>query len=127
MDPEITERARAIDAAVGELKQRIEELSGLGPADELAILAGALGRVSSKLARRSEELQSEPPPEPVEERAPETAPGGAAPRSGLAIVATELALSGSSREDVAGYLSDRYGVEDATELLDEVFGAPEPG
>ncbi|MBN1530209.1 MAG: hypothetical protein JW895_14205 [Thermoleophilaceae bacterium] len=61
----------------------------------------------------------EPEPEPEPEPAPEpAAPGGAdAPR----LIALNMVLNGSSREEVARYLDENFDLEDPGELLDEVW------
>jgi hypothetical protein len=36
-------------------------------------------------------------------------------------VATELAVAGASRTEIESYLRERYGIQDASDILDEVF------
>ena len=41
--------------------------------------------------------------------------------SGARLVAMNLALDGSSREDVEEHLKEKFGIDDASTLLDDVF------
>jgi DivIVA domain-containing protein len=67
-------------------------------------------------------------PEPVAAAAP-AAPGPAAPAAkngdsaAARIVALDMALSGTSREDTDRYLADNYDLPDRAALLDEVYAA----
>jgi hypothetical protein len=134
---DLADTARRIDALTDELRRRTQALDGSPHGDELAVLAGALTRVTKKLVARCAELgvdrTAAPPPAAPEQPAPapEPAPAPALgvragtpprrPRSGLAIVATELAVAGASRTEIESYLRERYGIQDASDILDEVF------
>ncbi len=56
-----------------------------------------------------------PPPEPAVEKRPRK--GGEAPR----LIALNMMLDGSSREEVGRYLDENFDLEDPGELLDEVW------
>jgi DivIVA domain-containing protein len=64
------------------------------------------------------------PPEPAAPPAPAAAP---APKNGdsaaARIVALDMALSGTSREDTDRYLAENYDLPDRAALLDEVYAA----
>jgi vacuolar-type H+-ATPase subunit H len=66
-----------------------------------------------------------PEPEPV--TIPEPQPGPPAPAANGAddaaprLVAMKMALDGSSREEIASLLADKYELDDSGELLDTVF------
>src|SRR3954469_23310942 len=59
-----------------------------------------------------------PPPVPIAEQPEETADENA---ERIRLFALNLALSGSSREDVIAELHDNFGVDDPGEILDAVF------
>jgi DivIVA domain-containing protein len=74
----------------------------------------------------------EPPPEPERAAAPEPAvapdpPATHEPKDGdsaaARIVALDMALSGTSREDTDRYLAENYDLADRAALLDEVYAA----
>jgi hypothetical protein len=50
---------------------------------------------------------------------------GAGGESSALLVAVDMAQEGSTREEVDAYLRDELGVEDTSELLDEVFSSAE--
>jgi len=135
---DLADTARRIDALTDELRRRTQALDGSPHGDELAVLAGALTRVTKKLVARCAELGIDmtgalEPPSTDPASAPAAMPASAAPlgvraatpprrqRSGLAIVATELAVAGASRTEIESYLRERYGIQDANDILDEVF------
>jgi hypothetical protein len=65
----------------------------------------------------------EPPVIPATE-APASAPASAdrpADEAGARLIALNMALSGTSREETARYLAEHYALEDADALLDDVY------
>jgi hypothetical protein len=71
---------------------------------------------------------AEPEPEPpVEHAAPPeeipSEPAADAPRApeGARLIALNMALSGTPREETARYLRDNYGLMDDDKLLDDVY------
>jgi len=61
-----------------------------------------------------------PDPEPViEAPAPPVAQGQGV--EGARVIALNMALNGSSREDTAHYLSENFELDDPDALLDEVY------
>jgi hypothetical protein len=70
----------------------------------------------------STEPQS-PPPAPPEQPAPEQQPAAAdAPRvsEGARLLATQMAVAGSSRDEIAWRLREEFGIQDASAILDEI-------
>jgi vacuolar-type H+-ATPase subunit H len=61
------------------------------------------------------------PPAPVERRG-----AGAGSPAGARLLATQMAVSGSSREEIAARLRNGFEVEDADAILDAILG-PEEG
>jgi hypothetical protein len=97
-----------------------------GEMDELARLADALVEQLADTRQHYEQLRTdldchEPrgrgPAPSVEE--PEETPEKSVER--MRLFALNLALSGSSREDVVAELHDTFGIDDAGEILDAVF------
>ena len=64
----------------------------------------------------------EPEPEPEPEPAPAKAPAGnGADEAGARIIALNMALGGSSREETAAYLAENFSLPDPAALLDDVY------
>jgi hypothetical protein len=63
--------------------------------------------------------QSTPPPAP-----PADEQGGAAPSpsDGARLLAAQMAVAGSSREEIESRLRDEFGIEDAAPILDGILG-----
>ncbi len=92
---------------------------------ELGNLLMALRASGERLLQGLEDLQAEvgggePAPEPV----PEEDFAAAAPApddAGARLIALNMALSGSSREETARYLAENFTLADPEALLDDVF------
>jgi hypothetical protein len=70
----------------------------------------------------AEEPSAEEPPEP--EASPAVAAGAGAPTAagdGARVIALNMALNGSSREETARYLSENFDLDDPEPLLDDVY------
>jgi cell division septum initiation protein DivIVA len=67
-----------------------------------------------------------PPPQEEADAAEEEGAGGRPRRrsnlAGARLLATQMAVSGSSREDIAGRLRTEFGIEDSTAILDAILG-----
>jgi DivIVA domain-containing protein len=112
--------ARVQDAAAS-LVTRLDELQG-----ELDQLLDGLRKSAEKLSeglgelhRRAGELEAEP-------RAPEPEPEPVAPvtqgdEAGARIIALNMALGGSSRDETAAYLAEHFALADPDSLLDDVY------
>jgi cell division septum initiation protein DivIVA len=119
---EAAERAAAgvIDDAERQARSRLEEAGAR--ADRI---------VAERLRALADELD---PPGPDERRAPHLkpveavpAPGGQppAPRrsgAGARLLATQMAVSGKSREEIDSRLRSDFGIGDPSEILDAILG-----
>jgi DivIVA domain-containing protein len=127
---ETREHVARVTAAADRLRERIEQMERditklvvdlrtgaerlRGDLDGLQAGTDALAHVSHAAPR---EPAAAPPP----------APSGVAPKNGdsaaARIVALDMALSGTPREETDQYLAENYDVPDRTALLDEVYAA----
>jgi hypothetical protein len=131
------EELRAVGEGIGESREVAEEPAAEAPAP---LEEPAPVEESAPL----EEPAAEEPtrvrePAPVEEPAPEEEPANAEPAAagaepaaapgdgheGARVIALNMALNGSSREDTARYLSENFELEDPEALLDEVYARVE--
>jgi hypothetical protein len=123
---EAAERAASgvIDDAEEEARRRIEEANDR--ADRL---------VAERLRALADELDppaSEPQPRPRLRRvdpgdpAPAARPPAPAPRrsgsAGARLLATQMAVCGSSREEIEARLRSEFEIEDTSEILDAILG-----
>jgi len=116
---------RVQDAASGMLA-RLDQLQG-----ELTSLLDALRRSGERLNEGLAQLHEQvgdvagAPPEPAVEPEPEPEPApppaGNGDEAGARLIALNMALSGTPREETARYLADNYALEDAEGLLDDVY------
>jgi DivIVA domain-containing protein len=69
------------------------------------------------------ELEPEPEPEPVPEPEPEAASSGRSIRGaeGARLIALNMALNGTPRDETARYLEQNFELDDQDALLDEVY------
>jgi vacuolar-type H+-ATPase subunit H len=67
----------------------------------------------------SHQTQDRPPQEPYAER---RRSGGAIPTAGARLLATQMAVGGSSRAEIEQRLRSDFGIENAEELLDGILG-----
>ena len=127
------EHVATVRSAAAELRVRIAELeAGLAAlADRVAEIVPAEDRVPT-----AEPQPAEPPPVAVapvasEPTAPEPPPpasmpaagGVSADSDGARLVALNMALSGSSREETDRYVAEHFDVPDRTALLDDVYAS----
>jgi DivIVA domain-containing protein len=116
----IEQMERDMTQLVIDLREGAERLRG--DLDELQAgtdeLSQAGGEATPVAAAPEPEPQSEPEPAP---------PAGPAPKNGdsaaARIVALDMALSGTPREDTDHYLAENYDLPDRAALLDEVYAA----
>lgn len=138
---EAREHVHRVSTAARELLERIGSLD-----EELAAMLGRLredaGRLSSELRSLERDvidvgpgpepalpepvLEFAPEPEPIE--GPEPAEQGETADTALVdddeaarLVALDMALGGSPREETEAYLSQHYQLSDADKLLDDVY------
>lgn len=124
--------ARVEEAADGMLS-KLDQLES-----ELKTLLEALRRsgeqLNDGLARLQEQVSdfggtdASPEPEPVAEPEPEPEPVAQAEppsrngdEAGARLIALNMALSGTPREETAAYLAEHYNLADAEALLDDVY------
>ena len=91
---------------------------------ELGNLVAALRASGERLVAGLADLQAEVAggePAPVEEPPVAPAPVVSTDDSGARLIALNMALSGSSREETARYLAENFTLEDPEALLDDVF------
>jgi DivIVA domain-containing protein len=120
-----------VQRAAGGMLARLDELER-----ELGTLLDALRasgeRLTEGLARLHEQAgelgaSTEPPEEDFAAAAPAPSPDDAAPSSpngdeaGARLIALNMALSGTPREETARYLAEHYELADADALLDDVY------
>ena len=108
--------------AVRALREDLQELRN-APASG----AAAAARVGAPEPASSEPASPEPDPatlvpEPVAAGVSAPDPGAARPGAeGARVIALNMALGGSSREETASYLAENFELEDPDALLDEVY------
>src|SRR5215208_382083 len=144
-----TEHVARVEAAAGDILTRLEALereldglleglraSGERIVEGLAALQARVGDVdpmpTAEPAAEPEDFAAaapEPEPEPEPQPEPEQEPEPAKPaddaedadEAGARIIALNMALGGSSREETAAYLADNFSLADADALLDDVY------
>jgi ABC-type transporter Mla subunit MlaD len=128
--------AERLGARADEIERSLQSLAD-GIRDELASLKADLEElraVGEGIASAPDEpapAEEEPEPEepepdevPPEEPTPEKAAAAAeapAGAEGARVIALNMALNGSSREETAHYLSENFELDDPEALLDEVY------
>jgi len=110
--------AKVIDDAEEQARRQLSEANAR--ADRL---------VAERLRAIADELdppQASPPREPhlreVTEAAAEPAPGPRSGAAGARLLATQMAVSGSSRAEIAERLRSSFEIEDTSEILDAILG-----
>lgn len=110
-----------IDAAEQQARQRLEEAEAR--ADR--IVASRLRALADELDPPAGERPAPPHLKPVEDAGPATGQPAAPRRSGAAgarLLATQMAVSGSSREEIAARLRSDFEIDDSGEILDAILG-----
>jgi DivIVA domain-containing protein len=134
-DVEAREHVANVTAAADRLRERIEQMerdmtqlvidlrSGAdklrGDLDELQAGAAALSQTAPAAAAPAPPQAAAPEPEP----APAAAEAKNGDSAAARIVALDMALSGTPREDTDQYLAEHYDLPDRAGLLDEVYAA----
>jgi len=114
-------RADEIEKALQGLADSVrDELSALkADLEELRAVKEGIGATPAGVEVEPEP-DSEPNPEPVvEDSAPTVAQGEGV--EGARVIALNMALNGSRREETARYLSENFQLDDPDALLDEVY------
>ena len=117
----VGETADRLGARADEIEARLEAL-----ADEVRAAIRELREDLRGLRDIRPERVEEPEPEPVPadpaaEPAPAASPASPAGSEGARVIALNMALSGSSREETAAYLAENFELDDSEALLDEVY------
>ena len=104
------EELRAVGEGVAQTREATAEAAATEPAEP------------AERAPEAPEPEPEPEPEPA---APEPQPTAVAPtgdgHEGARLIALNMALNGSSRDETARYLSENFEIENPEALLDEVY------
>jgi|SRR5215207_3239416 len=121
------ERLEALQSELGTLLDGLRA-SGERLTEGLAALQSQVGEVdvlpAADAAPEPEDFAAaEPAPEPEPEPEPERAakPTGDTDEAGARIIALNMALGGSSREETAAYLAENFSLADPGALLDDVY------
>jgi ABC-type transporter Mla subunit MlaD len=129
----LSSRADEIEKALQRLADSVrDELSALkADLEELRAVKEGIGAEPPAPAPPAPEpVAAEPEPEPEEPvaapapAAPAAAPPAQPPAAGLEgarVIALNMALNGSSRDETARYLSENFQLDDPDALLDEVY------
>jgi DivIVA domain-containing protein len=127
---EASEHVARVQDAAGGMLARIDQLEG-----ELRTLLDALRKSGerlndglSQLHEQVGDMTGEPEPPPAPEAEPEPAPepepepaAANGDEAGARLIALNMALSGTPREETARYLAENYALADPEGLLDDVY------
>jgi hypothetical protein len=121
IERELDRLAEGVRAAIRELREELAELRGGGEAAPEPVTGGAAVAHAEppedvKPAPEREETTEVQPSEG--EPVPEPPPAG---NEGARVIALNMALSGSSREETAAYLAENFELDDPQALLDDVY------
>ena len=120
---EAKEHVARVESAAADMLTKLEalqsELDGLleGLRSGGERLVEGLAALQERVGDVDPMPAAEPAPEP---EAPARGPGPPPP-PGARIIALNMALGGSSREETAAYLADNFSLADADALLDDVY------
>ena len=107
----LTQGLAALQAQVGD----VDPMPAVEPAPEPEDFAAAEPEPEPEA-----EPEAAPEPEPAPAPAPAKAANGA-DEAGARIIALNMALGGSSREETAAYLAENFSLPDPDSLLDDVY------
>ncbi len=113
-----------LDQLESELKTLLEALrrSGEQLNDGLTRLQEQVSDFGGDEPAPSPEPELVPEPEPVPEPVPQPEPPSRnGDEAGARLIALNMALSGTPREETAAYLAEHYSLADADALLDDVY------
>jgi DNA repair exonuclease SbcCD ATPase subunit len=113
------EELRAVGEGVGESR------AAAAPVAEEPAAALAEEPAAALAEEPAAALAEEPALEPAEEPAPAGEPHGDG-HEGARVIALNMALSGSPRDETARYLSENFELDDPEALLDEVYARVSP-
>jgi DivIVA domain-containing protein len=107
--------AAAVDAPAVE-----EEEDTAVEAEEVALETETGTETEPEAELEVDEVEAEPEPEPIAE-APSTGGRSIRGAEGARLIALNMALNGTPRDETARYLSQNFDLEDQDSLLDEVY------
>lgn len=110
--------AKVIDDAEEQARRRLSEANAR--ADR--IVAERLRAIADELDPSQASGSREPHLRSVSEPGTEPAPGPRSGAAGARLLATQMAVSGSSREEIAARLRSSFAIEDSGEILDAILG-----
>jgi len=110
--------AKVIDDAEEQARRRLSEANAR--ADRL--VAERLRALADELDPPSSSRPHEPHLRSVAEPGAEPAPGPRSGAAGARLLATQMAVSGSSREEISARLRSSFEIEDTSEILDAILG-----
>lgn len=119
---QILGRAERLLEALSVAKERLEAELGDGAGDGVDLSDGL--RPVPPRSHLSAVDPVEPEPRPVEEVPPPAEPRSLQQESpaGARLLATQMAVSGNSREEIAARLRNGFEIEDADAILDAILG-----
>lgn len=109
--------AKVIDDAEEQAQRQLAEAGARADrivAERLRALADELDPPSASLGRHLESVDSAAEPEPLHPRRSGS--------SGARLLATQMAVSGSSRGEIEERLRSGFDIEDTSEILDAILG-----
>ena len=118
---EIRHRSAGAAGLASRLRAELEPAQPAGP--ELRPTPEGWTGYGPKIAPRGSHLSAvEPAPEPDSAPEPEAPEPGPAARAGARLLATQMAVSGASREEIAARLRNGFEIDDTEAILDAILG-----
>ncbi len=118
-----------IDDAEQEAKRYLEEARSRADRIVAAQLREAADRLESQgepaAGSQLRSVEPEPEPEAAEDRGLTVSVGGGSGSAAARLLATEMAVSGSSRKEIETRLRNGFEIEDTSEILDAILGPEE--
>jgi hypothetical protein len=114
--------SKVIDDAEEQARRQLQEAGARADrivAERLRALADELDPLGQVPPRRESHLR------PVEPEQPAAAPGPRSTAAGARLLATQMAVSGSSRAEIEQRLRSGFEIEDTSEILDAILGPEE--
>lgn len=113
--------AKVIDDAEEQARRQLSEANAR--ADRL--VAERLRALADELDPPAPSQSPEPHLRSVSSEPVAPAPGPRSSSAGARLLATQMAVSGSSREEIAARLRNSFEIEDTSEILDAILGPEE--
>jgi hypothetical protein len=120
IERELDRLAQSVRDAIRDLREDLKELRGGAQAAPEPVAGGAAVAHAEPpeevklVAEREETTEVQPP-------VPEAPPSPAGGSEGARVIALNMALSGSPRDQTAAYLAENFELDDVEGLLDEVY------